>query len=57
MLIPHSFNFTIVLHFWMTHSVGFYGVLFSSNRSIVIAADDSLVSWGPSPTYGELVRS
>ena len=26
-----------------------------SNRSIVIAADDSLVSWGPSPTYGELV--
>ena len=21
-----------------------------------MAADDSLVSWGPSPTYGELVR-
>ena len=26
-----------------------------SNRSIVVAADDSLVSWGASPTYGELV--
>lgn len=25
-----------------------------SHRSIVVAADDSLVSWGPSPTYGEL---
>ena len=29
--------------------------LFFSNKSIVIAADDSVVSWGPSPTYGELV--
>ena len=26
-----------------------------SNRSIVLAADDMMVSWGPSPTYGELV--
>ncbi|GAB1602255.1 protein RCC2-like [Argonauta hians] len=25
-----------------------------SNRSIVVAADESIVSWGPSPTYGEL---
>ena len=28
-----------------------------SKTSIVLAADDSVVSWGPSPTYGELVRS
>ena len=27
----------------------------NSKSSIVIAADDSLVSFGPSPTYGELV--
>ena len=27
-----------------------------SKTSIVLAADDSVVSWGPSPTYGELVR-
>ena len=26
-----------------------------SFRSIALAADDSLVAWGPSPTYGELV--
>lgn len=25
-----------------------------SNKSIVVAADESLISWGPSPTYGEL---
>ncbi|XP_077998903.1 protein RCC2-like [Glandiceps talaboti] len=25
-----------------------------SNHSIVIAADDSVISWGPAPTYGEL---
>ncbi|GAB6028234.1 Protein rcc2 [Chamberlinius hualienensis] len=25
-----------------------------SNRSIVVLADESVVSWGPSPTYGEL---
>jgi alpha-tubulin suppressor-like RCC1 family protein len=24
------------------------------NRSIIVAADDTLISWGPSPTYGEL---
>ena len=30
---------------------------FDSKTSIVLAADDSVVSWGPSPTYGELVRS
>ena len=26
----------------------------SSNHSIVVAADDAVISWGPSPTYGEL---
>jgi len=25
-----------------------------ANKSIVVAADNSLISWGPSPTYGEL---
>jgi len=25
-----------------------------SNRSIVVAADSTVISWGPSPTYGEL---
>ena len=29
----------------------------NSKTSIVLAADDSVVSWGPSPTYGELVSS
>ena len=29
----------------------------NSKTSIVLAADDSVVSWGPSPTYGELVRN
>ena len=24
-------------------------------RSIVVAADNSTIAWGPSPTYGELV--
>ncbi|XP_002737524.1 protein RCC2-like [Saccoglossus kowalevskii] len=33
---------------WKIRSVG------CSNHSIVIAADDSVISWGPSPTYGEL---
>ncbi|XP_019637829.1 PREDICTED: protein RCC2 homolog [Branchiostoma belcheri] len=33
---------------WDVRSVG------CSNRSIVVAADDSTISWGPSPTYGEL---
>ncbi|XP_074600983.1 protein RCC2 homolog [Brevipalpus obovatus] len=33
---------------WNIRSVG------CANRSIVIAADESLISWGPSPTYGEL---
>ncbi|KAJ2954112.1 hypothetical protein O0L34_g2334 [Tuta absoluta] len=36
------------LHGWNIRSVG------CSNTSIVIAADDSLVAWGVSPTYGEL---
>ena len=26
-----------------------------SHKSIAVAADESLVTWGPSPTYGELV--
>lgn len=25
-----------------------------ANKSIMIAADESVISWGPSPTYGEL---
>lgn len=33
---------------WRIRSIG------CCNKSIVVAADDSLVSWGPSPTYGEL---
>ncbi|XP_041378460.1 protein RCC2-like [Gigantopelta aegis] len=33
---------------WKVRSVG------CCNRSIVVAADESTVSWGPSPTYGEL---
>lgn len=33
---------------WRIRSIG------CCNRSIVVAADESLVSWGPSPTYGEL---
>lgn len=30
-------------------------VLFSSHKSVVVAADNSVVSWGSHPTYGELV--
>lgn len=33
---------------WRIRSVG------CCNKSIVVAADESLISWGPSPTYGEL---
>ncbi|PVD35390.1 hypothetical protein C0Q70_02352 [Pomacea canaliculata] len=33
---------------WKIRSIG------CCYRSIVVAADDSVVSWGPSPTYGEL---
>lgn len=33
---------------WQIRSVA------TSNKSIVIAADESVISWGPSPTYGEL---
>lgn len=33
---------------WRIRSIG------CCNKSIIIAADESLVSWGPSPTYGEL---
>ncbi|CAH1774062.1 unnamed protein product [Owenia fusiformis] len=36
------------LNGWKVRSVG------CSNKSIVVAADESLISWGPSPTYGEL---
>lgn len=25
-----------------------------ANKSIVVAADETMISWGPSPTYGEL---
>lgn len=34
---------------WAVRSVG------CSATSIVMAADDSVIAWGPSPTYGELV--
>eukprot|EP00057_Strongylocentrotus_purpuratus_P026982 XP_011681456.1 PREDICTED: protein RCC2 homolog [Strongylocentrotus purpuratus] len=33
---------------WNVRSIG------CSNHSIVVAADDAIISWGPSPTYGEL---
>lgn len=36
------------LNGWNIRSVG------CANRSIVIVADESVISWGPSPTYGEL---
>lgn len=29
--------------------------LFNRKSSIIIAADESTISWGPSPTFGELV--
>lgn len=35
---------------WHITSIG------CSNTSIVISADDTLIAWGASPTYGELVR-
>lgn len=35
---------------WNVRSVG------CSVTSIVVAADESVIAWGPSPTYGELVR-
>lgn len=36
------------LYGWNVRAVG------CSNTSIVIAADDTVIAWGPSPTYGEL---
>ncbi|ELU07096.1 hypothetical protein CAPTEDRAFT_168471 [Capitella teleta] len=36
------------LNGWKIRSIG------CCNRSIVVAADDSVISWGSSPTYGEL---
>ena len=36
------------LNGWNVRSVG------CANKSIVVAADDSVISWGPSPTFGEL---
>jgi len=33
---------------WQIRSVG------TANKSIVVCADESVISWGPSPTYGEL---
>jgi len=33
---------------WKIRSVG------CANKSIVVVADNSVISWGPSPTYGEL---
>lgn len=30
--------------------------VFNRKSSIIIAADESTISWGPSPTFGELVR-
>ncbi|XP_005090313.3 protein RCC2 [Aplysia californica] len=33
---------------WKIRSIG------TSNKSIVVAADESVVSWGPSPCFGEL---
>lgn len=35
------------LNGWNVRSIG------CANKSIVVAADDSLISWGPSPTYGK----
>ena len=34
------------LNGWTIRTIG------CANKSIVLAADDSLISWGPSPTYG-----
>lgn len=35
---------------WHITSIG------CSNTSIVISADDTLIAWGASPTFGELVN-
>lgn len=35
------------LNGWDVRTVG------CANKSIVLAADESVVSWGPSPTYGK----
>ena len=37
------------LYGWDVRSIG------TSVTSIVVAADESCIAWGPSPTYGELV--
>ena len=37
------------LYGWNVRAVG------CSVTSIVMAADDTVIAWGPSPTYGELV--
>lgn len=37
------------LNGWNVRSVG------CANKSIVVTADESVVSWGPSPTYGQLI--
>lgn len=36
-------------------SVEFLLESFDRKSSIIVAADDSTISWGPSPTFGELV--
>jgi len=36
---------------WNVRSVG------CAATSIVVAADESVISWGPSPAYGELVNN
>ena len=33
------------------------GLYFFSHKSIVVVADQSVISWGSFPTYGELVCS
>ena len=39
------------LYGWDVRSIG------TSVTSIVVAADESCIAWGPSPTYGELVST
>ena len=34
---------------------GVTAAAFRRKSSIIVAADDSTISWGPSPTFGELV--
>lgn len=36
---------------WNIQAIG------TSNTSVVISADDSLIAWGASPTFGELVSN